>query len=336
MPSAAARCVFACFKRVERWGDRITGAAGPVFITLAVALFSGAALCFLDVILPSLPWPVLTAPPCLLIILNLFAHYYYACTISPGFVDHPPEVGGGRLWAKKTRPRAHARGVSWSEELNVTPAAVTRCNKCGQAKPERAHHCRICNRCVLKFDHHCPNSRSSGINQCVGINNERHFVLFMVYLVLGTFAFIVTGWPYVFDAMGFNYTQDTWTYFVPPVIYAMTTVLCLVMCLAVSVMLGWHLWSIAIGETSVESHDHDVYRSVARGRGESFINSYDLGKRKNLALFFNIGKGRYPWYTLILPLRIPPYTDGRAWARRPGLERHPGVRAGEELTDDEE
>ena len=43
-----------------------------------------------------------------------------------------------------------------------------------------------------------------------------------------------------------------------------------------------------------------------------------------------------PAYALLLPLRVPPYTDGRAWARRAGLERHAGVRAGEELTDDED
>ena len=43
-----------------------------------------------------------------------------------------------------------------------------------------------------------------------------------------------------------------------------------------------------------------------------------------------------PYYTLILPLRIEPYTDGRSWARKPGLERHPGVEVGEELTDEEE
>ncbi len=41
-------------------------------------------------------------------------------------------------------------------------------------------------------------------------------------------------------------------------------------------------------------------------------------------------------YTLLVPLRIEPYTDGRAWARRAGFEQHLGVRPGEELTDEEE
>ena len=31
-----------------------------------------------------------------------------------------------------------------------------RCNKCGSLKPERAHHCSLCNECTLKMDHHCP------------------------------------------------------------------------------------------------------------------------------------------------------------------------------------
>jgi palmitoyltransferase len=43
-----------------------------------------------------------------------------------------------------------------------------------------------------------------------------------------------------------------------------------------------------------------------------------------------------PIYTLFFPFRVPPYTDGRSWARRPGLERHHGVRVDEELTDDED
>jgi hypothetical protein len=43
-----------------------------------------------------------------------------------------------------------------------------------------------------------------------------------------------------------------------------------------------------------------------------------------------------PLYTLILPFRINPYTDGRSWARREGYDQHHGVRLGEELTDEED
>ena len=30
-----------------------------------------------------------------------------------------------------------------------------------------------------------------------------------------------------------------------------------------------------------------------------------------------------------------PYTDGRSWARKPGLNSHAGIRPGDELTDDD-
>ncbi|KAG7099757.1 hypothetical protein E1B28_001570 [Marasmius oreades] len=101
-------------------------------------------------------------------------------------------------------------------------------------------------------------------------------------------------------------------------------------------MFLFHVYSVVNGETSVESQDHDVYRKVATSRAESFVNSYDLGRLKNLQLFFNVGENGYPFYTLFIPLRIMPYTDGRSWARRPGFDRHHGVRQGEELTDEEE
>lgn len=30
------------------------------------------------------------------------------------------------------------------------------CQKCSMRKPPRTHHCKWCNLCILKFDHHCP------------------------------------------------------------------------------------------------------------------------------------------------------------------------------------
>ena len=50
------------------------------------------------------------------------------------------------------------------------------CSKCQLPKPPRAHHCRICNKCVLRMDHHC-----LWVNNCVGHLNYMFFVLFLVY-----------------------------------------------------------------------------------------------------------------------------------------------------------
>ena len=50
------------------------------------------------------------------------------------------------------------------------------CGTCKLYKPPRAHHCSRCNRCVLKYDHHCP-----WIAQCVGFFNYKLYLLFVFY-----------------------------------------------------------------------------------------------------------------------------------------------------------
>ncbi|KAJ7794842.1 zf-DHHC-domain-containing protein [Mycena olivaceomarginata] len=334
-----SRVVFRCFKALERLGDRITGAAGPFFVAFAVILISLGTVCFFDVIMPGLMWPLISGPICVLIALNLWMHYFYVITVPPGFADDPPVADSAKssaqnsiFWASKRAPRrGELAGVRWSNELVITQAGVTKCRKCGQQRPERAHHCRICKRCVLKYDHHCP----VRVNQCVGLHNERHFVMFMAYLVIACVSLSITGFPHVLQALGAG-EQFDWPHHVPQIAFILIYILAVVMALAVGIMCGFHLWTVAHGETTVESQDHDTYRRMAKARNETFINSYDLGKRRNLELFFNVGENGYPLYTLFVPLRINPYTDGRAWARREGYNAHRGVREGEELTDDDD
>ncbi|KAI0789970.1 zf-DHHC-domain-containing protein [Abortiporus biennis] len=332
----SAQRVFRCFKYMERAGDKITGAAGPLFVFLAWVLLSLGAVSFFNVIQPTLRLPYISTPICVLIAVNLFGHYYYACTVPPGFITDPPlHPKNNILWAKKRKTARNIAltGVRWSDDVAITKATYTKCKRCGEMRPERAHHCRICNRCVLKYDHHCP----VWINGCIGLHNERHFILFMLYLIISAWTFTICGWPHVLDALGWDdHTGDAWKHWSPSITFLLTYILAAVLGFAVTIMAGWHFWTVSNGETSVEAQDHDVYRRVAKGRGEDFVNSYDLGKLKNLQLFFNIGKTGYPLYTLLFPFRCEPYTDGRAWARRPGYERHSGLRAGEELTDDDE
>ena len=34
--------------------------------------------------------------------------------------------------------------------------AIRYCDKCQAIKPDRSHHCSVCQECILKMDHHCP------------------------------------------------------------------------------------------------------------------------------------------------------------------------------------
>lgn len=63
------------------------------------------------------------------------------------------------------------------------------CYTCHTWKPARAKHCRVCDRCVTRFDHHCPFT-----GNCIGQRNYRRFIIYLClasllsfYGILGSF-----------------------------------------------------------------------------------------------------------------------------------------------------
>lgn len=85
-------------------------------------------------------------------------HFFCAIFIGPGYV-----------------PRG------WSPSNLDDTKFLQNCSICESYKCPRAHHCRKCDRCVLKMDHHCP-----WINNCVGHQNQVHFTLFLLFAVVGS------------------------------------------------------------------------------------------------------------------------------------------------------
>lgn len=74
--------------------------------------------------------------------------------------------------------------------------AVRHCSKCDNApKPLRTHHCHVCDRCILKMDHHCP-----WLNNCVGWRNYPYFLRFLFYMWSGCmFIVAIAATPFFKD-----------------------------------------------------------------------------------------------------------------------------------------
>lgn len=66
------------------------------------------------------------------------------------------------------------------------------CITCMIRRPLRSKHCKRCGRCTAKQDHHCP-----WVNNCIGINNHRHFFYYVLAMLAGIVFFVRLALTYL-------------------------------------------------------------------------------------------------------------------------------------------
>ncbi|ORZ40806.1 DHHC palmitoyltransferase-domain-containing protein [Catenaria anguillulae PL171] len=245
--------------------------------------------------------------------------------IHDGDDDHVPlDTLNGRVNGTRTTSANRGQGGGDAEE-NVPlvpilasgdpalPSIATKrngamryCRKCDLPKPDRAHHCRICNQCVLKMDHHCP-----WVAGCVGFGNYKFFLLFLFYLSLYCFTIFGFTVSYFFLALATGPSDQ----FVTASHILGLTLCSLLFGLTLFGFFCYHLSLVLANQTTIEAMEtqrYDHSRMLApkppsataagpptaprRAAAAAHANPFDLGWRRNFMQVFGPARRWWMWF----------------------------------------
>ncbi|ETW09516.1 hypothetical protein, variant 2 [Aphanomyces invadans] len=152
------------------------------------------------------------------------------------------------------------------------------CRTCKITRPDRAHHCSICNACVDQMDHHCP-----WLNNCVGANNTRYFSRFLVWITIACwYCSVLSFSPAVgrvskMELSEMAHVLSTNMLLLGPqasmyALFLITTSSGILL----AFLTTWHLYLIVTAQTSIE---YQINRSKAamRKNGGRVVSPYDRG-----------------------------------------------------------
>jgi len=168
-----------------------------------------------------------------------------------------------------TDPGAVPRGNATRENIArmgyKEGQVIFKCSKCCSIKPDRAHHCSVCQRCIRKMDHHCP-----WVNNCVGESNQKYFVLFTLYIAAMSFHALYLAISHIITCMGSEFQQCK--AFSPPATMIFLLFLmfeALLFALFTSIMFGTQVTAIWHDQTGIESLKKEEARWVRKSRWKS-------------------------------------------------------------------
>ena len=160
------------------------------------------------------------------------------------------------------------------------------CDKCNDLKPPRAHHCSVCQKCVMRMDHHCP-----WTGNCIGLKNHKYFICFCFWTIVACTHVAISSflmnsnctlWPKIENIRFSNSFSPLNTQLVP--------LLSMSVSFGVTVLLIMHLLFLRNNETTIES--------VSLGPNNPFRK---LNKDENISQI--LGSDKRFWFIPTAPNR---------------------------------
>uniref|UniRef100_A0A4W4F2I8 Palmitoyltransferase n=1 Tax=Electrophorus electricus TaxID=8005 RepID=A0A4W4F2I8_ELEEL len=152
--------------------------------------------------------------------------------------------------------------------------AIRFCDHCQLIKPDRCHHCSVCETCILKMDHHCP-----WVNNCVGFSNYKFFLLFLSYSIL---------YCVFISSTVFQYFLKFWVEELPNshakfhVLFLLFVAL--MFFVSLTFLFGYHCWLVAKNRSTLEAFSAPVFQNGPDRDG------FNVGFRRNLLQVFGEDK----------------------------------------------
>ncbi|OXA63873.1 Palmitoyltransferase ZDHHC3 [Folsomia candida] len=133
---------------------------------------------------------------------------------------------------------------------------IYKCQKCCSIKPERAHHCSVC--------------QSPWVNNCVGENNQKFFVLFTIYIALISIHALFLAINHFIICIQHDWKECS-TYTPPATVVFLIFLIfeSLLFAIFTAVMLGTQLQAIWNDETGIEQLKKEQARWEKKSKWKS-------------------------------------------------------------------
>lgn len=185
------------FDIIDKYAELAIKVIQPFVILLIITLIATVTHCYFTNIIYTLYDIYSSNTVTLLTFIGLYIlhcvlfNYYYCIRISPGYV--PPDIldNNNIIQLLQQDPEFNTHNVS---NIHILSKPYRYCYECKQVKPYRTHHCSVCNKCIMRMDHHCV-----FIAQCVGHYNIKYFIMFLLYIDIGCIFILSCCTTYIYN-----------------------------------------------------------------------------------------------------------------------------------------